>query len=212
MEMPTSSELYSDFTVDSVNGKKIALTAIIKRINVSVSMMGQDIKLDSDDSSTLSNPQLGEAVKDVNNPKSVMIEVGKAHEDVNIEGLGNEENIALSLFLPFDAKAKVGTSISDSTIKEDGSKSVNVYTVTQSSKDEITVTATSDSKITGTKEQMGMEVKQNMQISASAIRVYNAVSGILKSETKTTTGSGTNEIQGMSIPVTMKGTSTMTVK
>jgi hypothetical protein len=58
---------------------------------------------------------------------------------------------------------------------------------------------------------MGMEVQVNMNASYTAIRVYDAATGLLKSETKTSAASGTNEVQGMSIPITMKGNASTSI-
>jgi len=212
MEMPSTSELYSDLVVKSSDGKKIVLTATLTRIKIAITMMGQEIKIDSDDSAIMADPKYATVIKDVNKPADVTIELGKSHENQDIETAGNSENLALVLFLPFDINAKVGTSISDSVSKDDSSKFVNVYTLTESTKNEITVTATSTATLLGTKQQMGMDVKQNMQMSTSSTRIYDPVTGLLKLETKTTKASGTNEMQGMSIPVSMKGTTSTIVK
>ena len=211
MEIPSVSDTYFDFVVKAVDGKKVTLTATIKRIKVSVTVMGNEQKIDSDDSTSKSNPQVAEALKDVNKPADLVVEAGKSATSTDLNGAVSTEDITCVLFFPFKSGAKEGDSFSDSTTKADGSKLVNVYTITKSTKDEITVTQTNNSKLTGTKQQMGMEIQVNMLTSYTAIRVYDAATGLLKSETKTSTASGTNEVQGMSIPVTMKGTSTTSI-
>lgn len=212
MEIPSTFDIYFEYVIKAVDGKKVTLTATNKRIKISVSVMGNDQKIDSDDSATRSNPQMAEAFKDVNKPVDITVEAGKSANSTDLNGTATSEDVAAVLFFPFKSGAKEGESFSDSTTKADGSKMVNVYTITKSTKDELTVTQTNNSKLSGTKQQMGMEIQVNMNASYTAIRVYDIATGLLKSETKTSTASGTNEVQGMSIPVTMKGTATTSIQ
>ena len=211
MEIPSVIDIYFDFVVKAVDGKKVTLTANNKRIKISVSFMGNEQKLDSDDSTAKSNPQMAEAFKNVNKPADITVEAGKSANSTDLNGTATSEDVAAVLFFPFKSGAKEGESFSDSTTKADGSKMVNVYTITKSTKDEITVTQTNNSKLSGTKQQMGMEVQVNMNASYTAIRVYDDATGLLKSETKTSAASGTNEVQGMSIPITMKGNASTSI-
>ena len=212
MEIPSTFDIYFEYVVKAVDGKKVTLTATNKRIKVSVSFMGNEQKLDSDDSTAKSNPQMAEAFKDVNKPVEITVEAGKSANSTDLNGAVTTQDVASVLFSPFKSGAREGDSFSDSTTKADGSKMVNVYTITKLTKDEITVTQTNNSKLSGTKQQMGMEVQVNMNASYTAIRVYDAATGLLKSETKTSVASGTNEVQGMSMPITMKGTSTTSIQ
>jgi hypothetical protein len=195
-----------------VNGKTVALTTTTKKIKVKVSVMGQEQVIDSDDPNAASNPQMAEAFKDVNKAKDVTVTVGKLDLSTDVTGAQSAEDIAHILFIPIDITTKEGATIKDSVSSADGSKLLNEYTVTKSTPQEITLTVTSTAQTNGTKQQMGMEVKVNMQTKATSTRVYDVATGLLKSESKTFSASGNNEMMGQSIPLTMKGSSILTVK
>ena len=212
MEIPTVGDINTDYEVKSVAGKTVSLTGTTKKIKVTVSAMGQEQTADSDDPAAANNPQMAEAFKDVNKTKDLTVQVGKPLISSDVTGVQGTEDIAAVLFFPIDIKLKEGTSFSDSTTNADGSNSVSLYTVSKATPQEITLTVANTAKMLGTKQQMGMEVKVNMQTASTATRVYDAASGVLKSESKQFTSTGTNEVMGQSIPVSMKGSSTITVK
>lgn len=212
MQIPSVADITTDFEIKSASANSVALGAITKKMKIKVSLMGQEQTIDSDDPNAASNPMMAEAFKDINKAKDITVNLGKLDLTTDVTGAQATEDIAHVLFIPIDAKTKEGASIKDSTSNADGSKQVNVYTVTKSTPQEITLTITINAKMGGTKQQMGTEVKVNMQTSATATRVYDAATGLLKSETKTFSSSGTNEMMGQSIPISMKGTSTLTVK
>jgi len=211
-EIKSDATIVNEVEIKAIEGKKLTANVNMKLVKgKSVTPMGEQA-FSSDDATTVNNPALADAFKDLNKPKDVTIEIGKPTLSSDVTGAQSGEDIAAYLISPFDNNAKEGAVITDSASNAEGTKSVNVYTVTKITKEEITVTVASNSVITGTKQQMGMEIKINMQASATATRIYDAVNGLLKSETKTFSASGNNETQGMTMPVNVKGTSTIAVK
>lgn len=216
MEIPTTANVNMDFDVKSISGKTIALSGNVKKIVGSVKMMGNEQTYDSDDPATANNPQMAEALKNLNKPSDISVVAGKTSlpKDItDITASQNSEDVANYLFIPVDAASvKEGYTWSDSASTAEGSKALNNYTVTKVSKEEVIITVVNTNKIITTKQQMGMEVKVNMQGGSTATRVYDVASGVLKTVNGSFISSGNNEVMGNSIPVSIKGTATVTVK
>ncbi len=213
MDIKNESTNQIEFELKSIDGKKVTFIATRKLTKIkSSSPMGEQ-EFSSDDSSLASNPLVAEAFKNINKPETVSGELGKplAMTDDAMAGK-NLDVMVLFLFNPFNAEAKEGSNFSDSTTTEDGSKFVNNYTVTKHTKEEITVAVSSTNTILGTKQQGPVEVKMNMKGASTEIRIYDAVTGLLKTETTSFSMGGTTEAQGMTMPMTGKGTGTIIVK
>jgi hypothetical protein len=212
MEIPQTTSINVDFEIKSVTGNTIALSSTLKKVAGKVTVMGNDQSFDSDDAATASNPQMADALKDLNKPLDVTIDLGKTSVSKDITNAQSGEDIAGYLFLPAVASLKEGFSWSDSSSTPEGSKNVNNFSITKVSKDEVVITLISNNKTVTTKQQMGMEMKINMQGASTVIRVYDPATTILKSASSTFTSSGSSEVMGQTIPVSMKGSSTLTVK
>jgi hypothetical protein len=213
MEIPATSDIYTDFEIKSITGKSIVLIGTLKRVVGKTSMMGNDQSYDSDDPSFANNPLMAEGLKELNKPNDITIELGKTKLPSDITGAQSSSDIANYLFIPVNAATvKTGFSWSDSSASPEGSKAVNNYTVTKVSKEEIAVTVINTNKTIATRQQMGMEVKVNMEGASSATLIYDAASGVLKSFSSSFSSSGNNEAMGQSIPVTLKGAAAITVK
>ncbi len=213
MEIPANGTINTDFEVKSVSGKTVVFIVTLKRISGGVTLMGNEQNFDSADSATAANPQLAEALKDINKPKEVTVESGSIALPIDISGTPSGEDIAHYLLIPVNtATVKEGFAWSDSSSTTEGSKSVNNYTVTKVSKEELVVTAINNNKTITTKQQMGMEVKVNMDGASTSVLTYDVASGILKNVATTFSASGNNEVMGNQIPVSTKGTATVTIK
>lgn len=211
-EIPATGETTTDVEVKSVNGTKVDFAVTLKRMKASTTVMGNEQVFDSDDKTTASNPMMAEAMKEVNKTVEVSADAAKPAPFKDATGTQNVDEIASYILLPVDAAhIKENYSWTDS-VATDGVKTVNKYTVTSITKEDVVVTVATTSNITGTKQQMGMEVKMNMKLASESKRVYDIASGLLKSETRTFSSSGVNEAMGQSIPVSVKGTTDLTVK
>lgn len=213
MEIPSTGDITTDFEVKSLAGKTVTLTSTLKRIAGGMTMMGNEQKFDSNDSATLNNPQLAEALKELNKPGDITVEIGKAVLYKDMSGLQSGEDVATYLFSPVDAaSAKEGFAWSDSVSSAEGSKIVNKYTVSKVTKDEVTLIVISDNKTITTKQQNGMDLKITMEGALNSTRIYDASNGLLKNATTTFSANGNTEVQGMTIPMTTKGSGTITIK
>jgi hypothetical protein len=213
MEIPTTVHINMNFEVKAVENKKIALSATLKKVSGAVTIMGNEKKYDSDDPETANNPMVGALMKNLNKPQDLTVEIGKPLSPNDITGAQSSDEIADGLFIPIDAdSAKVGFTWSDSASSAEGSKVVNHYTVTKVSKEELVVHVISTCKIVTTQQQMGLEMKVNMQSASTGTRSYDVSTGVLKSSATTFTASGNNEMMGNTIPVTMKGSAAIIVQ
>lgn len=212
MVIPTTANVNIDFEMKSATSKEIKLTSTLKRITGDISVMGNEQKYDSNDSSAATNPMAAELLKDLNKPKDLTIVVGKPAITNDITGAQSGEGIANGLFIPVDASVKEGFTWSDSSSSSEGSKMVNTYMINKVSKEEVIVKVITKTTLITTRQQMGMEVKVNMQGITEGIRVYDVSTGLLKSANNTFTSSGNNEVMGNSIPVSVKGTAHVTVR
>lgn len=211
MEIPATTNLDLDFDVKSVSDKQVVLSSTLKKIYGSVTVMGNEQKFDSNDSSTTKNPMMAEALKNLNKPGDLTVEVGKPKLTQDFTGAQSGEEILNSLFIPIDGgSAKEGLSWGDSSAAE-GSKMFNNYTITKVANNEVVVKVISSNTIVTTKQQMGMEVKVNMKAVTTGLRTFDVNSGLLKSASYTFTSDGNNEVMGNSFPVTIKGTANITV-
>ncbi len=213
MEIPAKTNVNIDFEIKSVTNKQIVLSSTIKKMAGTVTVMGSEQKFDSDDSATAKNPMITEALQNLNKPIDLTVETGKSLVTKDFTGAQSSEEIANGLFIPIEAStAKEGFSWSDSSSIAEGSKMINHYTLTKVSMDEITVKVITLNTILTTKQQMGMEVKVNMQATTTGLRTYDVSSGLLKAASSTFVSSGNNEVMGNSIPITIKGTAIITVR
>ncbi|MDE3143308.1 MAG: hypothetical protein KGL19_04080, partial [Bacteroidota bacterium] len=94
MEIPSTGDITTDFEVKSLAGKTVTLTSTLKRIAGGMTMMGNEQKFDSNDSATLNNPQLAEALKELNKPGDITVEIGKAVLYKDMSGLQSGEDVA----------------------------------------------------------------------------------------------------------------------
>ena len=213
MEIPATGTVTTDFEVKSVAGKTITFTATLKRITGSVTMMGNEQTFDSADSATAANPQLADVLKEINNPQEIIAEAGKISLPQDLSGTPRSEDIAHYLMIPVNAASvKEGYAWSDSSSTAEGSRSLNNYMVTKVSKEEVVITVISNNKTITTRQQMGVEMKVNMQGASTSTFTYDAVSGILKNVATSFSSSGNNEVMGNDIPMSAKGTASVTIK
>lgn len=213
MEIPTTGNITTDYEIKSLLGKTITVSSTLKRIIGSATVMGNETKIDSNDSTTANNPQMADAMKDLNKPLDIIVEVGKPYLFKDMSSVQSSEDVTTYLFSPVEvATTKEGFAWSDSASSTEGSKITNNYTVTKITKDEIIISVNSNSTLITTKQQMGMDMKVTMQGTSTSNRIYDATNGLLKNATITFTATGNTEVQSMTIPMTTKGTGTVTTK
>ena len=211
-DIPSVTEITNEFEIKSISEKSVSLTGVTKRMKIKATAMGTEQNIDTDDPSAKDNPQLAQLFKELNTAKDITAKITKSSIPEDATGVQNVADIANILFIPINSSSKEGSKIIDSTIAENGSKSSDTLTVTKLTPDEITIQADNKLILSGTKQQMGMDVKVNMTTTSTATRIYDIKTGLLKSENRTFTSSGTNEAMGQSFPMAIKGTSSITIQ
>jgi hypothetical protein len=112
------------------------------------------------------------------------------------------------------SKVKAGDTWMDSTIAGGANKIVNTYLVKEIKGDEIAVNIVSTESKSFTKEQQGVEVLITMEIKSNGDWIYEKSTGMLKQSNVVAEATGNAEVTsaGMTIPMTNKTTTAITVK
>jgi hypothetical protein len=212
-EVPSEAAITNEFEIKSVADNSAALTGITKRIKVvATEPTGNELTIDSDDPTMKDNPQFAEMFNAINEEKNITVTISKSHIPEDAIGGQNAADVANILFIPISASSKEGTVITSSATADNGSTSTDTLTVTQLTPDEITIQVNSRLVLSKMQQQSGFDVKVNMETTSSAVRVYDVKTGLLKSENKTLSSSGVNEAGGQSFPLSISGTSIITVQ
>ncbi len=219
MEMTASNTVYVDHELKSASANKFSMGLIVKRIAVHVSVMGQEQHFDSDDAAAKSNPMFGEAFKTLGKETEVVVEDGK----VVVKGelmdaaktiLGNtadaNEMGRVFLFIK-DSDIKPGYTWTANTSSE-GSSTENNLSVEKITDKEIEILVNSKLKISSTMNQNGMDIKQQLEGTAKATRIYDRITGLLISEISNSDVKGNMEVMGQQVPLTSKIETKTTIK
>lgn len=220
--MESTVNVTSAYTIEvkGKSGENYNLSSTLSKINMNMSMMGQDIKFDSENKDDM-NGQMGAALKDyINQPKDIkMDQSGKVSYDSKDTSLGNlarqlhltQNGFGTQLaFLPFPANAKVGTSWTEN-INNDGVSKITNYTIKDISGNLATVSFTSNDSITMKMEQNGMEISTKTSGKATGEEKVNMKTGVIQSSTSKGDASGTVNAMGQEFPMSTKITSNTTV-
>jgi hypothetical protein len=220
IELTNGSKSYADFHLKSVSGSSYQLSTSITRISGSVSAMGNEQTFDSEDASLKSNPMMAEQLKMLNKPIDFTIENGKVVNTTSAAGSdiltallgqtnGTTDQAKYFLTLPAASiKASHQWSVVDN---KPGAATESLYVISEVTATDISVNVLTNAKITSTMNQNGMEIKQNTQGTIKAKRIYDARTGLLKSETATGALKGTMNVMGQDAPIDLKVTTKSSV-
>jgi hypothetical protein len=220
IELSNGNKSYADFHLKSVSASGYQLSTSITRISGSVSAMGNEQTFDSEDASLKSNPMLAEQLKMLNKPIDFTIENGKVVNTASAAGSdvltallgqsnGTTDQAKYFLTLPA-ASIKPAHQWSVVDNKPDAS-SESLYVIAEVTATDISVNVLTNVKLYTTLNQNGMEIKQNTQGTIKAKRVYDAKTGLLKSETASGGLKGTMNVMGQDAPIDLKITSKSSV-
>ena len=220
IELSNGNKLYQNFELKSVSGASYLLSSSITRIASSVSAMGNEQSFDSDDASVKSNPMVAEQLKVLNKPIDFTIENGKVVNTASAAGSdvltallgqtnGTTDQAKYFLTLPA-ATIKPAHQWSVVDNKPDAS-SESLYVIAEVTATDISVNVLTNVKLATTLNQNGMEIKQNTQGTIKAKRIYDAKTGLLKSETATGALKGTMNVMGQDAPIDLKVTTKSSV-
>jgi len=213
--------------IKSVKDSVMVVVFTIKRIQGSISMMGQNQQFDSDDSSNKSNPAYEAIAGNLNKEEEHTFVNGMLVNDSKKASSSNENagnliggfsvsntEFASKLFSPIEAKGKaIGFKWpSEEKTEDTSSTSISIYSITKATDTELEITQNTTQKARGTIKAMGMEVKQNTTSIISNVCVYSKTTGLLKKWVSNNLTNGTAEMMGTNVPINMKITSTATVE
>jgi hypothetical protein len=222
--MESKANITSTYKIDVKNkaGENYNLTNTLSHINMSMSMMGQDINFDSDSTNDMKG-EFGSALKDyVNQPKDLTVDnsarvVSADSTDTSATGIAKRLNLAQTgygtqlAFLPLPENPKVGTSWTENTNSDGMSRTTN-YTIKDISGDVATIAFTGTDSVETTMEQQGMEIKTKTHGNVVGEEKVDIKTGVIQSGSSTGDASGTVSAMGQDFPMKTKITSTTTVK
>jgi hypothetical protein len=216
MDIPVDGEIFVAIDIKSNANNKANITYKITRVKTATSVMGQDMKVDTDDKASLNgNPAADELTKSLNKPNNITIENGKIDgKDAAISTGTNPTEISFlsTLIAPAELENKKEGDKWTSEITGDiGNKSVTIYTITKLTSDEIEVTSNATVSKNGKQSTPMGDANQKMSGTISTVTLYNSKTNLMKGQAVSMNLSGTVEMMGQELPVTLKGTTTTTV-
>jgi len=220
IELSNGSKVYQNFELKSVTGAGYQLATSITRIAGSISAMGNEQSYDSEDASLKSNRMAAEQLKVLNKQIDYTIENNKVVNTVSETGSevlkaliaqsnGTADQAKYFLTLPAASiKPAYQWSVVDN--KPDAA-SESLFVIAEVTATDISVNVLTNVKLATTLNQNGMEIKQNTQGTIKLKRIYDAKTGLLKSETGTGGLKGTMNVMGQDAPIDAKVTTKSSV-
>lgn len=221
MESTANVSSTYNIQVKAKTGRNYNLSSTLSHINMNMSMMGQDIKFDSENKDDM-NGEFGSALKDyINEPKDIQMDnSGMVTTDSKDTSLGeiakrlhlDENGFGTQLaFLALPAKAKVGDSWTENR-NSDGRSTITNYTIKDISGNIATISFTSTDSVSTTMKQNGMEIGVKTTGKATGEKKVDIKTGVIQSSTTKGDASGTVSAMGQDFPMSTKVTSITTVK
>jgi hypothetical protein len=221
--MESTANITSTYKIDVKDkaGNNYNLSSTLSNIIMNMSMMGQDIKFDSENPDDM-NGAFGTALKDyINQPKNMQMDhSGKVATDLNdtsLSGIAQRLQIAQNgfgtklAFLPLPAHPKVGDSWTESSNSEGMSKTSN-YTIQNITGNIATISFTTIDSVSNTMDQNGMEITTKTSGKSEGEEKVDIKTGVIQSASSKGDASGTVTAMGQDFPMTIKITSSTTVK
>lgn len=220
IELTNGSKLYQNYELKSVSGAGYHLATAITRIAGSVSAMGNEQNYDSEDASLKSNPMVAEQLKVLNKQIDYTIENNKVVNTASATGSdvlnallgqsnGTSDQAKYFLTLPAASiKASYQWSVIDNKPE---AATESLFVIADVNDTDISVNVLTNVKLSNTLNQNGMEIKQNTQGTIKLKRIYDAKTGLLKSETGTGGLKGTMNVMGQDAPIDLKVTTKSSV-
>ena len=224
MTTEINSTIYSTVEIKRINGDSIVVSSTTTRITGNVKALGQDNSYDSNDSSSVNNPLVASQLKDINQSKTFTIINGKAKAENAKEAStdqslakmvdAGEESIVEGLFVPSEINNKSeGFKWTSDDKSEDGTQQqTTLFALTKLTPATSEVTANTTMTVKGKIKMMGMDVNQNLSGSRTSTSTYQKATGLLSATTQNIAMTGTEEVMGNSIPISLKGVITTTVQ
>ena len=220
MESAVNVSSTYNIQVKGKSGPDYNLSSTISKLTTNLTMMGQEMKFDSENKDDMNGP-FGSALKDlIGNAKDMKMDAsGKVTFDDKDTAMGE---IAKQLyltqnafgtqlaFLPLPENAKVGTTWTEKTSSDGISKTIN-YTIQNISGNVATVSFDSVDSMATSMEQNGMAISVKTSGKSSGEEKVNLKTGVIQSGTSKADAAGTVNAMGQEFPMSTKITSNTTV-
>ena len=222
MEIKMESSFNSLIDTKDETPAGYAVATTLKKVLMNMNAMGQEMTFDSDKKEDMDG-QMGAAYKDkIGKTKEFVVSKDGIITEVKTKDTKEEESTGMmssmmsganeqqkeganfQAFANIPAKgAKVGEAWTDST-RDGDSHSLTTYTLKQVTGDEGTVSLTGDLTISREIQQQGTTMQMQMSGTTSGEYTFDVKTGIIKTRKALTKTSGTVDVMGQSIPMTME--------
>lgn len=224
MESKADNSSTTVYEVRDVEDAEIKLESKITQMKVTAEAMGQSTEFDSDKTDN-SGPGSEEMAAMLNQPRTVKLDkkgtITKQDAPENagtmaMMGMNTGSESAIDLFVPalVGVELKIGSTYPESTeatAEKISTKNTGSYTVTGIDKGIATISYAGTTVVKGQMEQMGQEMDMTSTSAVKSELKLDIASGRVLSKSLTSDGDMTIEAAGMSIPVKLKITSTLTI-
>ena len=235
MEIPIDATNKATLTIKAASDKGYESTYITDRVQFAANMMGQDMNYDSDKKDDKDGPMgktmnklVGKETSFVVNGAGNIIKetiVKQTQEKSDEEGpdmmtgmmgIGMSEASTCPVFNLFvnNTELKIGDSFVDSSTvnDKDGSTKTSTTYILKEIKDGKSIfTLNGQVAISKKMEMQGMEMTTTTASKSTGDMIVDVATGLLNSKSIVTETTGSVDVQGMSIPITGKTTTTITV-
>lgn len=229
MEIKVESDITNLVEVKNASSNSYEIANTVKKVLMNMNAMGQDMKFDSDKKEDMDG-QMGQAFKGkigvpreftVNNEGIVTSLKNKTEKKdegagmmggmMNLGDIEEKEGSAFNSIANIPARGvKVGESWNDSTSDENG-KTFTTYTLKEVNGGNGLITLSSNSAISREIEQQGMTMQMEMKATTIGEYTFEVATGIIRSRKATTKATGTVDVGGQSVPLSMETTIQSTV-
>ncbi len=235
MEIPIDATNKATLTIKAASDKGYESTYITDRVQFTANMMGQDMNYDSDKKDDKDGPMgktmnklVGKETSFVVNGAGNIIKetiVKQTQEKSDEEGpdmmtgmmgIGMSEASTCPVFNLFvnNTELKIGDSFVDSSTvndKDGSTKTSTTYILKEIKNGKSIFTLNGQVAISKKMEMQGMEMTTTTASKSTGDMIVDVATGLLVSKSIVTETTGNVDVQGMSIPITGKTTSIITV-
>lgn len=222
MENTANTTTVETIEVKNTGAAQYDLVSMVTRMVLNASAMGQETNFDSDKKDN-SGPGAEEMAKLINKPKNIVIDdkgkVLKEDKDeaseANMAMSGGKSGVSLFNASLIGRTIKLGESWLDSVASNTDkmkTNTVGTYTVKSIENNIATIVFNGTTTVTGVMEQMGQEMDMKSTSKVTGESKLDLTNGIIMETSSNSDGNMTVEVGGMSIPVTIKTTSTTKTK
>ena len=220
MESAVNVSSTYDIEVKGKSGSEYNLSSTISKLTTNMTMMGQEIKFDSENKEDMEGP-FGSALKDfIGKPKDMKMDasgnVTFDEKDTAMSEIAKQLHLTQNAFgtqlafLALPEKAKVGATWTDKTDNDGISKTTN-YTIQNITGNIATVSFDSVDSVATSMEQNGMEISVKTSGKSSGEEKVDLKTGVIQSSTTKADATGTVSAMGQEFPMSTKITSNTTV-